>query len=408
MISFKGPRMGALVVFSISCLLSGCALNGLQKACDRGDVEGVRRYLDKGVDPNNRPNYLGTPLQRAAHAGQDDVVRLLISRGAKVNDNRTLLPPLAEAVRSGNASTARILLAAGARITNDVRRYAMQSGDPEIRTLILERGAVARAEQPAAPVAEATPTQGDDVDTPRVRGTARPDDFALVVGVEEYQTLPKADFAERDAKTMRRHLEALGFPIRNIVTLLGNQATKSKLQSYLQEWLPNNLKPDSTLFVYYAGHGAPDPKTGEAYLIPWDADPKFLKTSAYPLKQFYSDLSAIKTRQTIVALDSCFSGAGGRSVLARGARPLVAKAVDQAPGASGKLAVLAAASGDETTGALDAQKHGLFTYFLLKGLNEGKTSVRDLYDFLKPKVQDEARRQNREQTPMCFGSAAVL
>lgn len=67
-----------------------------------------------------------------------------------------------------------------------------------------------------------------DVDQPVRRGAERPDDFAFVIGVEEYQSLPKADYGARDAKIVRKHFEALGVPARNIVALEGAQATGSK------------------------------------------------------------------------------------------------------------------------------------------------------------------------------------
>ena len=47
----------------------------------------------------------------------------------------------------------------------------------------------------------------------------------------------------------------------------------------------------------------------------------------------------------------------------------------------------------------------MVTYFFLKGLNgaaknaSGEVTAKSLYRYLKPRVQDEARRQNREQTP---------
>jgi hypothetical protein len=242
----------------------------------------------------------------------------------------------------------------------------------------------------------------------RPTGAARTDDYALVVGIEEYQSLPKAKFALRDAETARKHFLALGIPERNIIALEGSGATGNKLKSYLQEWLPLNVNPRSTLFFYYSGHGAPDTKNGEAYLVPWDGDPKFLKSTAYPLKQLYADLGKLKAKRVIVTLDSCFSGAGGRSVLADGARPLVVKTDDVLP-ASEKVTVLAAASGDEITGSRDESGHGLFTYFFLKGLSgaakdpAGAVTPKSLFDYLKPPVQDEAHRQNRVQTPTLVG-----
>jgi uncharacterized caspase-like protein len=263
-------------------------------------------------------------------------------------------------------------------------------------------------EKKAEEKAPAAGVFNSDVDAPSEKGKERPDDFALVIGIEDYQGLPKADYGVRDARTARKHFEAMGVPARNIISLEGQAATGNKIKSYLEEWLPLNVGEKSTLFVYYSGHGAPDPKSGEAYLVPWDGDPQFLKSTAYPLRKLYSDLSKTKAKRVIVALDACFSGAGGRSVLAKGARPLVTTMVDQGIGADGKLTVLAAASADQITGTLDAQGHGMFSYFFFKGLSENKGSARELFDYVKPRVQDEARRQNREQTPALLGGDSPL
>ena len=101
-----------------------------------------------------------------------------------------------------------------------------------------------------------------------------------------------------------------------------------------------------------------------------------------------------------MAMDACFSGYGGHSVIAKGTRPLVTK-IDDGRGALGRVVALSASGLDEITGSEESQGHGLFTYHLLKGLQEksGRVTVRELYDALKPQVQDAARRQNRDQTP---------
>jgi uncharacterized caspase-like protein len=81
---------------------------------------------------------------------------------------------------------------------------------------------------------------------------------------------------------------------------------------------------------------------------------------------------------------------------------------DQGASADARVTILAAASGDQITGTLEEQGHGMFTYFLLKGLADGKSSAKTLFDFLDGKVQDEARRQNREQTPALIGEDTPL
>ncbi|MDD5629194.1 MAG: caspase family protein [Elusimicrobia bacterium] len=276
-----------------------------------------------------------------------------------------------------------------------------------IRYAQLKAEAGQPVQMPAAmPSAPAMPS----VDQPAYHLTERPDDFAVVVGIEKYSNdLPDAQFAERDAAAVKAHLLALGVPERNIKSLTGQRATLSGLASYLQDWLPRNVKDDSRVFFYFSGHGAPDPESGQAFLVPSDGNANFLKTTGYPVKKLYANLNALKAKQVIVALDSCFSGAGGRSVLAKGSRPLVNK-VDTSIGSEGKIVLFTAASANEITSSLDDQGHGIFTYYFLRGLGgaaqgaDGAITARGLYDYLKPKVQDAAARQNRDQTPVLEGA----
>ena len=255
------------------------------------------------------------------------------------------------------------------------------------------------------------PTSGknhtSDVDLPSLSLTPNPNYFALVIGIEKYQKLPAAQFAEQDAGMMRKYLLGMGYPERNIIYLNGENATRSRLSSYLDEWLPKNVNGEATVFVYFSGHGAPSAENKQAYLMPWDGDAQFLKSTAYSLSQLYAALNNLKVKKRIVVLDSCFSGSGGRSVLAKGTRPLVPKVATS--DSLGSIILFAAASEDEVTGTLEDQGHGVFTYYLLRGLAgeaknpSGSVTAQGLYRYLKPLVQDAARRQNREQTPLLGG-----
>lgn len=267
-----------------------------------------------------------------------------------------------------------------------------------------------------SPKPEAKTPPRSDADTPRYKGGERPDDYAVVIGIEKYSDLPEARFAENDAAAVRDHLAALGVPERNIVSLIGAKAGKAAFMKTFETWLPRNAGPDSTVWVYYSGHGAPDPRTGQAFLLPWDGDPQFLDDTGYPLKRLYAKLEELPAKRVIVALDSCFSGAGGRSVLAKGTRPLVTK-LDM--GVTGKKVVsMTASAAEQISGTLEEQGHGLFTYHFLDGLNgaaadaRGRVTLAGLYAYLQPKVSDSARRQNRDQTPQLLphreAAAAIL
>lgn len=261
------------------------------------------------------------------------------------------------------------------------------------------------------------PTQ-EDVESPPVSTTpANPEAYAVVIGIERYRQagLPPAEYAVRDAQSIYAYLtRAMGFDPKNVVLLQNDQAAKSDLDKYLGRWLKNRVTKQSRVFIYYSGHGAPNPASGKAYLVPYDGDPNYTEDTAYSVETLYAGLAQLPTHDVTVVLDSCFSGAGGRSVLAKGARPMVVTAEDPLT-ASGKTVVLAAAGGSQISTSYPDGQHGLLTYFLLKGLrgaadsdHDGRITTVELFNYARPTVEREARKQNVEQTPSLSPPPEVL
>jgi len=223
-------------------------------------------------------------------------------------------------------------------------------------------------------------------------------DHAVIIGIEQYlNKLPKSEFSYNDAELVKKYLEAIGFSPRNIEILKDEKATKTGIQKIIERWLPNRVKKDSRVFVYYSGHGAPDPATGDAYIVPYDGDPEYLKDTGYSLKTLYERLGKLDVKEIIVALDACFSGAGGRSVLARGARPLVM--TTERIVLPKNMAVITATQGSQISTSSPEREHGIFTYHFLKAIKEGKKSLSEIYEYIKPIVEDDAKRLNANQTP---------
>lgn len=105
---------------------------------------------------------------------------------------------------------------------------------------------------------------------------------------------------------VKDYLKALGFQERNIEFIANERATKSKIETAVEGWLPNKVKKDSRIIVYYSGHGAPEASTGDAYIVPYDGDPNYLTTSGYSLKRLYEKLGKLEIKEVVVVLDSCF------------------------------------------------------------------------------------------------------
>lgn len=256
-----------------------------------------------------------------------------------------------------------------------------------------------------------------DLAPPQTKVPVKDHAYAVVVGVEDYHDLPKVDYAKRDAEMVKQYLiKALGYRESNIVMLLNDRVTRSQLEARFEKWLPKQVgqNKDAEVFIYYGGHGAPDPNTNQAFLVPYDGDPAYLETTAYPLKRLYDTLGKLAAHNVTVVMDSCFSGAGGRSVIAKGARPMLITVEDPLM-ATQNLVVLSAAAGNQISSAYPEKRHGLFTYFFLKGLqgqadaNKDKAvNVEELYGYVKEQVETVARRMHTEQSPQLLPGTDLI
>ncbi|KAJ4855925.1 ankyrin repeats (3 copies) domain-containing protein [Trichoderma breve] len=118
----------------------------LVMAANKGLYSLVEQSLNSGVDINN--GYEGrSPLSYAVESGSEDTVRLLVSRGARINvqdfDNKT---PLSYAIQSDSEAMVKLLLDTGPgidtedQISGALLSYAVQRGSEAMVKLLLSRG----------------------------------------------------------------------------------------------------------------------------------------------------------------------------------------------------------------------------------------------------------------------------
>jgi caspase domain-containing protein len=244
-----------------------------------------------------------------------------------------------------------------------------------------------------------------------------PKDWGLVIGIEEYAGLPVVNYAKRDALIVKEYFnKVLGVPEENTITLIDKDATKARIEGYIKQYLPDNVSKETTLYVYFAGHGAPDVAKGEPYIVPYDGDTRFIAQTGYNLKNFYQDLNKLKIQRVYIFLDSCFSGVAARAadMLVKGARPALIH-VENASIASNTIVAIGASDAGQLSNAYPDAKHGLFTYYLLKGLqgeadanDDHWVSVKELYIYVKENVSRAARRLGADQTPVIMPSLDTL
>jgi uncharacterized protein YjbI with pentapeptide repeats len=90
------------------------------------------------------------------------------------------------------------------------------------------------------------------------------------------------------------------------ITLLENASYDDIIEAFNQ--LKRFAGEDTSLLVYYAGHGYYPKDEGEGYWIPRDAgEPESLRLFL-PTSTVLSKIHSIKTRHTLLIADSCFSG----------------------------------------------------------------------------------------------------
>ena len=315
--------------------------------------------------------------------GGDEVLRLA-EGGILTWDSLIAVTPDAEGKSQLAAARERIKASADEAVSSDEdASEETQADEPDT--------AGAAPEEPVAVASDL-----DDLPGARARD---PHAHAVVIGIERYrEKLPNADFSESDARLVAEYFKrVLGVPAENLALLVGDHATNIDFQKYFGRWLPNRVQPGDTVYVYYSGHGAPNPAKGDAYLVPYDGDPTYIEQTGYPVRRMYEDLAKLPAKSVLVAMDSCFSGAGGRSVIAKGARPLVSLVQNEVPA---NITVIAASAGDQISNSYQEKGHGLFTYFLLKGLKEKGGDFKAVYDYLKPEVARTARQDyNADQEP---------
>ncbi len=413
-----------------------------------GHTQIVKMLLDRGADVNEMgPGSGETPLIVAAGNGSANDVKILLDRGAAINLKTTRgKTALSNAAFNGHHDVVKILVASGADI--DTAMVALESGvgsskdasettkykqglnllgkyvkkqeiagpqaasattlsKEELTNIV--KAAVEETAKAQKKAAKSSSASDAEIETP-VFSTAEKimgdNDIAVIIGIEGYQSLPKSDYSYDDALLVKAYARALGFKERNIELLTDEKATLSGIVKSIDIWLKNKTKPASRILVYYSGHGAPDPATGEACLVPYDGDPNYLAVTGYPLKRLYEHLGNLPAAEIVVVLDACFSGAGGRSVLAKGARPLVLTTGVAAVGKN--MAVLSATQGSQISTSSPEKGHGVFTYYFLKAIKDGRKSVSEIYEQIKPQVEDEAKQLNVQQSPSVSPDAEKL
>ena len=214
--------------------------------------------------------------------------------------------------------------------------------------------------------------------------------FAVIIGNENYERVTKVKYALNDAKVFASYCKkTLGLPKENIRVY--RDATFGTMLSALDDIksIASAFEGDLNVIFYYAGHGVPSESDKAAYLLPVDASGQNTEV-CLSTKRLYDTLDGLHAKRVLVFMDACFSGAQRGDGMLASARGVALKVKQDAP--KGNMVVFSAATGDETAYPYKEKGHGLFTYYLLKKLQDTKGDV--TLGELSEYVNKEVRRQS--------------
>ena len=126
---------------------------------------------------------------------------------------------------------------------------------------------------------------------PKTPIKSSPNDWGVIIGIQNYLNLPKAEYANGDALVMEEYFKTFfGIPEENIKKFIDNAATDSNIKDVITNYLPANVKPDSTVYIYFSGHGYTDIESRNAFLVPYDGKKQKNSIIGYKVDDLLNDV----------------------------------------------------------------------------------------------------------------------
>ncbi len=274
---------------------------------------------------------------------------------------------------------------------------------------------------PIKVIAPPTPVKPPDPTEPQLQALSDVDQFivgkpppespdehkwAVIIGIEQYREIPPVVYALHDAQAVKAYLTKLaGVPEEQVIFLYNEYATLTDIRMVLEDRLQKLMGAGDILYLYYAGHGVPEKQSGYPYLAPYNAFPESIRYGGYSLRDFYQALAELPASRIIAFVDACYSGIDSQTrPIRRVPKPL--------PGIkAGNITVITAAQHDQVSNFFEEKNHGLFTYFLLKGLGgsanqdgNAHLTVKELFRYVREQVSrhslELAPAYSKHQTPL--------
>ena len=236
----------------------------------------------------------------------------------------------------------------------------------------------------------------------RIKDKSSNNKVAVIIGIQNYADIPDTKYSDKDAMAFAEFAnQTLNIPSKNIKYLFNEDAKYFGFKG-IQTWLENKVNKNTDVYVFYSGHGLG--VEGKSKLLPSDFVTQFQNESSYEKDQFLADISNLNPKHIYAFFDTCFSGLGrsGETLIAGLKNISIVEEVLP----SNNITIFNSSSGLEFSTDFDAAGHGLFSYYLMKGLEgnadfdgDRKLTTNELFSFIKENVSEKALDIGLNQNP---------
>jgi hypothetical protein len=239
----------------------------------------------------------------------------------------------------------------------------------------------------------------------------------IAIGVGEFRNkeVPAVKYAAHDADMMAGYLRAIAGTPQDRVRVLSNvHALQQDLVETFDEWLPKRVDEDTVVYIFFAGRAVVDGATGAVSLVPFDGTPTAMNR-LYSVRRLQESLARLPIERAIMMFDVSLDPSPG-------ADPAATPSPDWTAGAGDSKEQFLWMVGNralQEAHSYEQGKHGLFTYYLLRGLQgfadadrDGTVVAGELCSYARGQVAQVAVEQfGNKQDPLCIpppGRGAVV
>ena len=239
---------------------------------------------------------------------------------------------------------------------------------------------------------------------------------AIVVGISDYKfdtIYNDLTYARRDAEKFAQLIGcASEIQVDTIIRLFDQDATVANMdealkymRSCLDDTRSSRPKPDYIVF-FFSGHGQLNSfdEDKEGYYVMYDTDKSSCQDMGYPHRNIIKFIKHRMFRyKFLVVSDACHAGRllGSSEVFEGSTLPVLSELTQVAVDQTGSVFELLSSQGSEKSYEFKSLKHGVFSYYLIKGAlgeadrdRDGVIENIEIGDYVRKKVSRHTPYQN--------------